>query len=229
MENIINVKPIETKAAHEAESQAVLLKYVAGKLRIVNQQHYEQAAEELQTIKSKYRELEAKRKELTQPLDQVKKRIMDLFRKPLDMLAEAEGIYKKTMIAYSDEQERKRKEQEEKLRKEAEEKERREKEKLENKAKKAEEKGKPEKAEELRQQKDDVIIQAPILSEPEKPKGISYRDNWYAEVTDKSKLPIHYLEPNMQMLNRFAQATKGQVPVAGVVFKSEKILASKIA
>jgi hypothetical protein len=229
MENIISVKPIETKDAQEAAEQAVVLRDNAKSLKIVNQQHYEQAAEALQTIKSKYRELEAKRKDLTQPLDQVKKRIMDLFRKPLDILAEVEGIYKKTMIAYSDEQERKRKEQEEKLRKEAEEKERREKEKLENKAKKAEEKGKLEKAEELRQQKDDVMIQAPILSEPEKPKGISFRDNWYAEVMDKSKLPMCYLEPNMQMLNKFAQATKGQVPLPGVVFKSEKILASKIA
>ena len=76
---------------------------------------YEIAASELSAIKKRAKELEAKRVSLTKPLDEVKKGLMDLFRVPLEKLTSAETAIKKAMIAYTDEQERKRREEQARL------------------------------------------------------------------------------------------------------------------
>ncbi len=55
----------------------------------------------------------------------------------------------------------------------------------------------------------------------EKPKGQVVKDNWHAVVVAKSKIPLEYLEPNMQMLNGIARATKAPSKIPGVEFKKE--------
>ena len=178
---------------------------------------------------------------------------MDLFRKPLIMLVEAERIVKKGMIAYTDKQEKLRQEREEKLRKQAEAEEARKRKALEEQAKKQEEKAAElrrqateadakervrleeqarkaeEEAEKRREKKEEVHIEAPVLaSTVEQPKGVAYKDKWYAEVVDFTQLSDEYKLPNMPMLNKVAQATKGKLCVPGATFKSEKIVASRI-
>lgn len=66
---------------------------------------YSLAADELRTIKARAKELDEKRKSITVPLDNAKKAVMELFRKPIELLTEAEGVLKRGMLTYSEEQE----------------------------------------------------------------------------------------------------------------------------
>lgn len=249
---VIEVKPIETKAVEVETVKSQELLVTAKQAIIENQVTYEAAGDVSKLIKTKQKELESMRRNITKPLDQAKKAVMDLFRKPLIMLAEAEGFVKKSMLDYTTKQERIRKEQEEKLARQAKAEEDRKKKALEEQARKkdeearilrekaekanaeekarleAEAKKKDEEAEAKREKKEEVHVEAPVLApRTETPKGISYKTVWSAEVVDFSKLPDEYKLPNMPMLNKMAQATKGKVPILGVKFKSDKVVSSR--
>lgn len=74
------------------------------------------AGEELRRIVARKKEIEELRLSLTRPIDEAKKRIMDLFRAPTDRLAEAEGLLRKGIVTYQvkerEEADRKRREAE---------------------------------------------------------------------------------------------------------------------
>lgn len=70
------------------------------------------------------------------------------------------------------------------------------------------------------------VAPAPVV------KGLSFRDNWKAEVTDvmalvravaKGEQPITLLEPHMPALNQMARALKQAMNVPGVKAKNERI------
>lgn len=71
---------------------------------------FEIAADELRTIKARASSLDEQRKGITKPLDDAKKAVMDLFRVPLDTLAEAERILKSKMLTYQQAEEAKARE-----------------------------------------------------------------------------------------------------------------------
>lgn len=50
---------------------------------------------------------------------------------------------------------------------------------------------------------------------------------WKARVVDAGKLPREYTLPNQVMLDKMAAATKGQVPIPGVEFYSEQVMAAR--
>ncbi len=228
MDNIIEVKPIDTTFAKDITVRADNFLKSADGLTIKDQAQYESASGILKDVKVTSKIVTEQRRGITVPLDNAKKAVMDLFRKPLEALTKAESIIKKSMITYTDAQERIRKEQEDKLARQAKAEEDRKKKALEDRAKKAEENGNTEKAEALREKKEEVKVDAPVLApRTETPKGVSYKTKWTAEVVDFGKLTDEYKLPNMTMLNKMAQATKGAVPIAGVKFKSEKIMASR--
>lgn len=68
---------------------------------------YDIAAGELGKIKGAYNRLEEERLSLTRPLDEVKKKIMARFSKPLETLKAAEDALKSKMLTYREAQERK--------------------------------------------------------------------------------------------------------------------------
>lgn len=74
------------------------------------------AGEELRRLVARKKEIEELRLSLTRPIDEAKKRIMDLFRAPTDRLAEAEGLLRKGIVTYQvkerEEADRKRREAE---------------------------------------------------------------------------------------------------------------------
>ena len=76
---------------------------------------YEAAADDLKSVKAKYKEIEAKRTEIVKPLNEAVKAVNNLFRAPLAYLEEAEGLLKQRLIGYDQEQERKRKAEQERL------------------------------------------------------------------------------------------------------------------
>lgn len=206
--------------AQEAETTLTLAK----EYLIDGPEMYELAAEELKAIKSKARDLDEMRKSMTRPLDDAKKRIMDFFNKPLSFLTEAESLIKRSMLTYDREQERKRKEEEDRLRAAA----RAEQERLQ---KEAEEKAAQLAAEGKTEQAIEAAV-VPVVPLPtvhvEQPKvaGISRRQNWKARIVDQMKVPRQFLTVDEKALNAYAKATKGEVPVDGVEFYAEDIIAA---
>lgn len=132
--NAIVEKPT-TELEAEAASVTTMLTW-AQQLCVSTAEDYEKAGEGLRRIKARAKALDEKRKELTQPLDALKKKWMDFFRGPQETLAQAEATCKKAMIAYQDEQDRIRKEAERQAAEAA----RKERERLEREAARLEEK-----------------------------------------------------------------------------------------
>ena len=225
----------------------------ATEMVISDQPQYKDAADFLLGVKS----LQKKIKETFDPIvdaaHRAHKEATTKRKEHLEPVLMAEGLIKGKMVTYTSEQERLRKEREDKLRRQAEAEEARKRKALEEQARRQEEKAAElrrraeeadfkerqkleeaakraeEKAEQRREKAEDVRVEAPVLaSTVETPKGISYKDRWYAIVLDKTKIPIEYLVPDMLMLNRHAQNTKGKVPISGVDFVFEKIVAGRI-
>jgi DNA repair exonuclease SbcCD ATPase subunit len=185
------------------------------------------AADELSAIKRKTKELEAQRVGITKPLDEAKKNVMDLFRRPLEVLAQAEATLKRAMIGYQDEQERLRKAEQARLEAAA----RAERERLEGEARALREEAERLAAEAAAAQAaansnttaesvvaaaqaaakaSEASIQAQVTAEvatmvvapaaeisAPKVAGISTRGTWKAEVTDKMAL-IRFVAANPQ-------------------------------
>lgn len=198
-------------------------------LIISNQGDYEVASTVLSEVKNRYKELDTQRKEITKPIDTAKKAVMELFRSPLELLEKAESKIKGLMIGYTNEQERKAREEQARLQRLADAEAAKQKKILDEKIARAEAAGKAEKAELLAQEKENIApIIAPVVApQIETPKGVSYRDNWTAEVIDINLIPREYLVVNMQALNAVAKSTKGTLTIPGVKFISTKILASR--
>lgn len=70
---------------------------------------------ELKAIKNRYNALEAQRKALVKPLDEHRARLMDLFRKPLSLLEQAEAAIKRSMLVYSNKVDEERRREEARL------------------------------------------------------------------------------------------------------------------
>jgi hypothetical protein len=196
-------------------------------LTINNNQEYLNSGEFLKQVKTVSKLIDDSRKELTRPLDEAKKRVMEFFKEPLDQLLSAESMLKRAILDYQQEQERIRREEEQKAIARAKAEEERKRRALEERATKAEESGNTAKAELLRERADDVyvptVVTAPTL---EKVKGISTKKVWKFRVTDECKIPREYLVINEAMLGKMAQATQGKIPVPGVEFYQEDVLSA---
>lgn len=212
---------------NQADEVQVMVAYTAN-VAIKDQAQYEAANSHLITIKGKIKELEELRRSITKPIDEGKKRIMDLFRVPLDKLDQAKGVLSRAIMSYSEEQEKKRLALQEKLQREAEDRARKEQERLQARAEKAEDKGQADKAEALLEQAAEVVPDpVPVVLEMPKPKGLAYRDNWKAVVVDVDQVPREYMIPDQKALDKIMQATKGTIKIPGIKAVNEKILMSR--
>lgn len=205
----------------QAEGDIVL----AQRFTIASNDDYAKAAGILKTVKGRYQEIETKRREMTLPLDETKRRIMDFFRQPLEQLSNAERQIKTAILAFTQEQEKIRREQEEGLQALA----RAEQERLDKlameKISQAQQEGNVEKAEEILAAA--VQVAVPIVqSEKPKVQGIKTITRWRHKVIDGVLIPREYLMPNEKMLADIAIATKGTIKIPGVEFYSESIVAS---
>lgn len=125
---------VDTPNQQELVTQAQGILAIAMEYKIDSVDMYQMAASELQTIKGRAKALDEKRKSITKPIDEAKTAVMDMFRQPLAILTEAEGVIKRALLTYDQEQEALRKAEEDRLREIA----RKEREALEAKAKEAE-------------------------------------------------------------------------------------------
>lgn len=181
---------------------------------------YEQAGEELKTIKQRINALEEQRKAITKPMDAAKKQVMDLFKPPVDALTEAESVYKRSMLAYQQEQRRLEAEAQRKLNEAAE----AERQRMAEQAKAAEKTGDAATAVALQSAAEMVV--APVVQiATAKVSGISTTVRWSAEVTDKLAYLKHVMEHpelldtveiSMKPLNQMATALKDKLNLPGI-------------
>lgn len=205
--------------------------------KITTPVEYKASAEDLKRVKGKIAQLTEIRISLTKPIDEAKKRIMDLFRKPIEQLQTLESAMKRAIVSFEAEEEARRRKEEERLQAEARAREQREKEKLEAKAAKLEAKGDAAGAEAMRTKKDEVFVPKPIVeSRVEKVAGVHKIQVWKAEVTDlmtlvkavaEGRAPLMFIEANTQALNKQAKATKDTLQVPGVRFYAEATVSAR--
>lgn len=191
------------------------------RIKINSQADYERAATLLKEIKSSLKKLEEERKRITKPLDDAKKSVLELFRKPAETLESLEKEIKSTMVAYIEEQERIARERQEELQRLAELEAEKERKKIEKKLGEIKDEAK---ANELKEKLNGIVPVAPLVAPSvQTPKNISYREKWSAVVIDFKALPDEYKIPNQQMLDKLAQSTKGTLNIPGVKWEKETI------
>lgn len=221
---VYEVKPINVEVIKQEEQSASALVREAESLSVKTAAEFKAAGEIRAQLKARIKRADDLRKQLTQPLDFVKKNIMGLFAPLQENLEKAVAGLDRKVIAYTEEVDRLAREAQAKAEEDA----RKERERLEAKAKKAEAQGKTETAQLYQEQAEMVITPAVTPSTP-KVAGQGIKETWYAEVVDMSKLPNKYKLPDMVTLNKMAQASHGKVSVPGVVFRSKKSVVGRSA
>ncbi|MDE3023249.1 MAG: hypothetical protein KGI54_15605 [Pseudomonadota bacterium] len=227
--NILPARGADEAARLNGEAAGIL--EIAKCYEIDSHEMYAMAADELKKIKARAKELDEKRRAITGPLDEVKKQIMGLFNPPLQMLEQAEAILKLAIGSYHAKMDQKLREAEAQAQAHA----RKERERLNKFATIELEKGNEEKAAMLQEQ---ATFTQPIAAVQPKAKasGISTREIWHAEITDKMALikavaagqvSHTVIDANMIALNKIAVALKGDMNYPGVCAVMEKSIAAR--
>lgn len=220
---------LPNKEAMNKSAHAALM--MATDYPISDDESYQLAAEELQAIKAKAKELEKQRVSITSHLLSAKKSIDDLFRPAQDKLADAEKLLKKSMLAYTEEQERKA----EQALRAAEEAQR------EAAAKAAELERAAAKSEDTEAAVEAamaiVAAHAPVaVVAPPKAAGVSVRKTVKARVANKAEFVrfavespslLDLIEVNESKLNQLAKALGQNLNYPGIEVIEEKSLAAR--
>lgn len=225
-------------AVQEREAKAIL--EVAQAYVIDSPEMATAAAEELGSIKAKQKKLDEVRLSMTRPLDEAKKRIMDLFRGPQDLLAKAETTIKAAIGTYQAEERRKAEE----ARRAAEEAARQERERLEAERKAAEEAAKAAAAagdEEAAAaaQAQAVVLAAEaevvehlapaVVEQPTKLAGIATRQDWDFEIVDEAAIPREFLVVDEKKVRAYVKAMKSDAKIPGVRVFAKEVIAARAA
>jgi hypothetical protein len=225
----------QTASSIIADAQAIVVKTAP---------EYRAAGEILKRIKAAQKKLADRKDALVRPINQGLKAIRELFRDPEISLELAEGLVKRQMLAFDDEQERLRREAQRKL----DEKARAEQERKNAQAQKAaadaeaaRASGDVGKAERLQERSHALADQAAAVVAPvvqrDSPRvpGVVPRETWSAVVTDlpalvkaiaEEKVPITAVLANMPFLNNQARALKRELRYPGVTAVVDKGIAA---
>jgi hypothetical protein len=208
----------------EVATEAQAIAQLAATFTVANAEQYAAAGDELKRVKAAQKRLDEVRLGMTRPLDSAKRAVMDFFRRPTQLLDDAELGIKRAMVTWSDEQERIRREAQRK----AEEAARKERERLEAQAAKAAAEGKVEKADTLAERAATVV---PIVVPTEAPRvsGTSMREDWKFEVVDAAQVPREYLAVDEKKLGAVVRALKADAAIPGVRVFSVRSIASRSA
>lgn len=199
-----NTKNYETEARNE------LAKMPGAEIVIFDQSSYEQAGEILRDIATVKKGIKAKFAEPKKAAADAHKAICALENEFLAKVTERENEIRQKMTIYYQAEQKRIAAEEERKRQEAE--------RMMQTAVEAEAAGDTETAETytaLAAMEEAAVTVAP------KAVGVSMRETWVAKVTDKSKVPLEYMEVNISALNAVAKATKGKISIPGVEFEKQ--------
>jgi len=229
--------PLEVKVAHP--SAAALSRGAASALALVNDFEvtdgptFEIAADELKAIKARSSALDEQRKSITSPMDAAKKAVMDLFRAPLETLAEAEKILKSKMLAYQQAEQRKADEARLAAERQAEE----ERARLKAEAEKLAAEGHSGEAAVKQQIAAMVVAAPPPVAPPPAVKGISTSTTIDIEITNLLELVQHiaqhpeligFVAADTAKIRAYARGLGEHCNLPGVrVFQKQSIAASR--
>lgn len=221
---------------------ATIEEYVAGlKPYIRSDAELQDTGLILRDVRTRIKDLEARRMDRTRPLDESKRLIMADYAIPIGLYKGADeritaevGRYQREQASIRAEAERKLREEADKARRAAEAREA----ELRAKADAEEDQAKADRLRayaDAQAAKAESII-APTLAGPAKVAGISSTERWSAEVTDlkallqgviDGRIPAEAVEPNMPYLNQVARALKGSLNYPGVRAVSESGIAAR--
>lgn len=215
----------ESLAARDARlAELAEILTTAESLTITTPTEYEAAAELLQRLKGVMKQSEEERKALVKPLQDEVARINGEFKPVKERHDHVEGMLKRAIRNYNDEQERKAREIEARER----EKHEREQAKLAERAKKAEEKGQTHKADQLRSQAADAPM--PNIA-PETPKvsGVHTRDVHKWDYVDENQVNRAYLIPDVKAIGAVVKSMgkRAEGVVGGIRVWTEQEVVSR--
>lgn len=248
-DSAINV-PGKDEGVQYALQVAESSEQLAEAIVIDSQEMLDLAAETLVDIKTRIDELNERRLRITRPIDAAKKEVMDLFRPALERLEAVDKAIRQRVLAYTTEQERKRRAEREKLeaqqreeaarlQREADELQRQ----LEQDRKDLDEATLGERhqqLDEIRAQAETAEFAAPVpQTAAPKAAGLSTRDNWKHEVTNLRELVLGiadavragddsmlaYVQANGTAIGQTVKALKSRTRIPGVRVWNEGTLA----
>ena len=202
----------ETPTNYELEARNELAKMPGAEITVTDQASYEAAGEILRNIATVKKEIKAKFADPKKKAAEAHKSICALENELLAKVTMRENEIRQKMTVYYEAEQRRIAAEAERKRKEAEE--------MARLAMEAEEQGDTETAAEaiaIAALEESTVTVAP------KAAGVSMREVWEAVVTDKSKVPLEYMEVNLSALNSIARATKGTLNIPGVQFVKKTV------
>lgn len=217
MDNVIEMPVIDTKKAETAVTEANVVLDSAKSVVIKTPEQANQAGDWRNKIKAKLKQLDAERKELTKPLDEVKAKIMDKYRPATEALDAAYKLFDRALVKWLDDQEAIRREQQRKLDEEAEKKRK----SAEAKAAEFAAKGNDKKADEWAEKAETTV--APVVAAAPKVEGMTFRDDWDFEITNSTIIPRQFMIPDEKSIRQYVKATKGKSPIEGVRIIPKKV------
>lgn len=199
--------------------QQMFVKYEVFKVK--DQASFDEAGEALKLTSKLEKQIGDQRKNLTRPLDDLKKKWMEFFAGPENACTRLKCLLQNKMMDYRNEQERIRREQEARIQ----EANRREADKLNRRAMKAEESGKMEKADMLKEQAANVAMLQPVVSsQVQKVEGTRIVKNWTYEIEQEELIPREFCSPDSKKIRAMVIAHKENAKIPGVrVFFTETV------
>ena len=210
-------------ASEEADITALVLS--AEELRIATDDELQASSALLTSIKGRQKALSEIRLSITRPMDEAKKRVMEVFQPAVERLGQAEATLKRAVLTYTQERARKLRDEQAQLEVAAE----REREHLRKEAELQRKAGHEVRAEASEQLAE--TLAAPAAEAPVSTAGVHVRTTWRAEVVDMAALAkacadglvsLELIEANMLALNARAREQKERLAIPGVRAVSEQ-------
>lgn len=215
-------------ATREALTDVGALIAIAAELVVTDHESYETAAETRNALGDVAKDLDARRKELTAPLDAQKAAIMGFFRAPIDSLEKAKRTLEGLMLAHKRKLDEER--AEEQRRAEADAKRVADEQRARHiaEAEAAISDGLTKKAETAIEHAE-AVRPAEVQLAPVKivSASVAVKKNWKARIVDPLKVPREFCVPDQKSLDALAKAQKEHARVDGVEFYFEEVMAAK--
>lgn len=189
---------------------------------------YEATSSDRNTINDLIKLLDAERKTLTKPIDELKKRVMSKFEAPAEKLTALKASCEREMLAFKKRLDEERARQQRELQIKAQAEAKAERERLAVIAAQKEAEGQTHVAEAIIEEAAKVTAAVPVLAPVYIPsQEVSTKKLWKFKVVDVNKIPREFLIPNEKLLQSVATSSKESAKIEGVEFYFEETISAR--